>query len=210
MSAFSEFLKGLLRDGAAVLHGRPEAAPPDAAAVALLAGAYADHGLDLAGPAPPFDASAAAAAAACVWSACWFLLHHGEEADAVERALALPPAPTPGAALSADLTLRFLPQVHRRALALAPADPLTGALARLLREHPLSGVLSDVTEPPLAPVDFGGHARLLLLYAERLAANPKPAWVPVEGGVGRPWVELAFAERGVTLPAAVAGPKAPG
>ena len=65
--------------------------PADAAAAGLLAAAYADHCLDLAGPAPPFDPAAAVAAAGRVWSACWFLLHRGDGPDVVERALALPP-----------------------------------------------------------------------------------------------------------------------
>ena len=178
-----------------MLRRRPVVGPPDAAAAALLAGAYADHCLDLAGPPPPFDAAVAAAAAGRFWFACWYLLQCGDEPAVVERSLALPPPTNPSQHLSADLTLRFLPQVHRRAHALAAADPLTGFLARLLREWPLSGALSDAAEPPLTPPDFHGHAGLLMLYAERLAANPRPAWVPAppgKDGLGRAYVELAL------------------
>src|SRR5207253_6819460 len=109
--------------------------------------------------------------------------------------LALPKAP-PSAAqhLSADLVLRYLPQVYHRARAFAPDDALTQALAAALRQWPLSGVLADLEEGPLTPVDFHGHPGLQLLYAERLARHEKPAWVP--GGRGFEVVELVLAERG--------------
>jgi hypothetical protein len=198
LSAFSHFLQDLFRDGSVVLSGPPLLGPPDAAAVKLLASAYADHCLDVAGSPPPFDPNAAEAAARRVWCACWFLVHSGDGPEVVETALALPPTDA-AQHLSADLTLRFLPQVHRRARALAAADTLTTGLARLLREWPLSGVLSDVTEPPATPLDFDGHKGLLMLYADRLVANPKPAWVVA--GPALPYVELAFACRGLPLPA---------
>jgi hypothetical protein len=92
------------------------------------------------------------------------------------------------------VTLRFLPQVHRRARAVAPDDRLAALLAGVLRQWPLSGVLSDVEEGPAAPPDFGGHPGLLLLYAERLARNEKPAWLPA--GPGLEYLELVLADLG--------------
>ena len=92
--------------------------------------------------------------------------------------------PTPAHHLSADLTLRYLPQVLNRARGLDPTDPLIGLLEDVLRRWPLSGVLSDVAEAPLGSLEFGGHPGLLLLYAERLAANDRPAWRPAQAGPG--------------------------
>ncbi len=80
--------------------------------------------------------------------------------------------------MAADLTFRFLPQLHRRAEAVGAAEPLTLQLATILRQWPLSGVLSDVTEEPLTVVEFAGHPGLLWLYAERWAQRQKPAWLP--------------------------------
>jgi hypothetical protein len=57
----------------------------------------------------------------------------------------------------------------------------------VLRQWPLSGVLSDVTEPPLTPPEFDGNPGLMLLYAERLARHEKSAWVPQ--GEGREYVQ---------------------
>jgi hypothetical protein len=148
----------------------------------------------------PFDAPAALAAAEGVWLACWFLLQRREPAEEVEKALVLPPAPATAAEhLSADLALRFLPPLVRRARSLDADDVLTIWLTRVLRQAPLSGVRSDLEEGPLAPVVLGGHPGLLLLYAQRLADHVRPAWVPAEGPA-RPYVEMVFAERGLPLP----------
>src|SRR5262249_40436614 len=130
-----------------------------------------------------------------VWWACWFLVHHGEPPEVLEKALTMPTAPTTAAQhLSADLVLRFLAQVHRRAKAVDAADVLHGLLARLLRQWPLSGVLGDVEEGPSARVELDGHPGLLLLYAERLADHYKPAWVPADGPA-REYVEMIRAEK---------------
>jgi hypothetical protein len=165
----------------------------------LLRGAFADYRLDVAGPLIPFDPAAAVAAVEFVGWACWFLLHRQEPPAEVESCLPrLAPPTMPGQHFSADLTFRFLPQVHRRSRALNADDPLTRRLEQLLRQWPLSGVLADVLDPPEAPVELGGHPGLLLLYAERLADNLRPAWVPA--GPALEYVELVFEERG--LPAA--------
>ena len=184
MPAFVSFVQRLLSEGRVVLSEPPAA--PDAderrEAATLLRQAFDAHALDVAGPPPDFDADAACRAAEMAWLACWFLLSRGEEEDEVARRLPEPTAPTtPAQHLSADVVLRYLPQVYPRARAFAPDDVLTNLLATALRQAPFSGLLADVAEGPLGPLDFGGHFGLQLLYAERLAAHEKPAWVPPEG-----------------------------
>ncbi len=88
-----------------------------------------------------------------------------------------PPSNPASAHLSADVVLRFLAAVHRRARALAPDDVLTGALAKVWSEWPLTGALADATDGPLTPPTFGVHPGLSLRYAEWLASRPKPARV---------------------------------
>jgi hypothetical protein len=186
-------------EGEAVLRAPPVPGRGDRDALALLGRAYAAYRLDVAGPAPDFDAAVALAAAEVVCQACWFLLSHDEPDALLDERVRMPAVPCPTAAqhLSADLTLRYLPHVHRRAHALNPDDRLTVRLADVLRHWPLSGVLSDVTEPPLAPLDLGGHDGLMLLYAERLATRDRPAWRPQ--GRAREHVELVFAGLGKRL-----------
>jgi hypothetical protein len=203
MAAFVDFVRGLL-GGSVALRGLPA---PDAAerreAERLLASAYADLALDLPGTPPPFDAACALDAAARVGLACWFLLDRRPTAEEVAAALPPPTPPaTPAQHLSADITFRFLGQLHRRARGLGVGDVLTRWLERVLCVWPLSGALSDVAELPEGPLDFGGHPGLCLLYAERLAGRPRPAWVPTSG-LAREAVELVFAERGLPVPGPV-------
>ncbi len=192
----------LFREGCAVLRKRPvPGAGREADVLAELEQAYAALVLEVGGSAIPFDRRTALTAAEFVWQACWFLVSHEEPDEEVRRRLHWPGLPSsPAQHLSADLVLRYLPGVHRRARALNAADCLAGLAADLLRRWPLSGVLSEVTEAPLADLTFGGHDGLLLMYAERLADHEKPAWLPPEGR-GREFVELVFRERGRPWPA---------
>jgi hypothetical protein len=200
MAAFVEFLESLLHEGKVILRARPQMeASAKKSAERLLAAAYADHGLDVAGPPIAFDAAAALTAAEQLWYAAWFLLKRDDPAEEIDKHLA-PRTPPASAAqhLSADLLLRFAPPIHRRARSQDPADHLTKRLEELLRRHPLSGVLADIEEGPLTALRLGDHPGLQLLYAERLAEKPRPAWMPQ--GPARAAVELVFAERGLVVP----------
>jgi hypothetical protein len=196
MKSFIEFLETLLGEGRAVLQERPEPSPiPDPEALKLLESAFDSYRLQIAGPVIDFSAEAALSAADTVWNASWFLVSRQETEDEVASALARLGAPkAPSDHLSADLTLRYLPTLHRRARAREPADRLTTCLETILRNWPLTGVLSEIQDEPLQSIEFGGHPGLLMLYAERLSLHEKPAWFPTESG--RPFVELVWQERG--------------
>jgi MoxR-vWA-beta-propeller ternary system domain bpX4 len=202
MSSFVPFLERLFAEGKVVLRDRPRPGPGRRRdEVDLLARTYAAYRLEVAGPPVEFDAGAALAAAGLLARACWFLVSRAEPPEELERSLVMPGPPASAAQhLSADLVLRYLPQVYRRARALAPDDTLTAALARVLRQWPLSGVLSDVEEGPTTPPEFDGHPGLMLLYAERLADRDKPAWLP--RGRPREYVELVYSGLGKTVRAA--------
>jgi hypothetical protein len=201
MNEFEEFLRRLLNEGRVVFRGRPEAEQPQgqgmpagAEAVAVLREAFESHRLEVAGPAIPFDETVACAAGELVRQACWALVSHAEPVPELERRLTMPRPPrSPSQHLSADLLFRHLPQIHRRARAIAASDPIVAALALIMRQWPLSGVLSDIEEGPLAPLDLG-HPGLWLLYAERLSARDRPAWRPE--GPAREYLDLVLQERG--------------
>jgi hypothetical protein len=189
MAALADFLKQLWSTGEVVFQAPPQPVGDDlAAATDLLRQAHAQEILEIAGPPLDFQPRPALAAAELVRQACWLLVHHGEPPDKVERRLKFEPPAATADHLSADVVLRYLPQIYRRGRALAPDDGLTVRLAEVLRQWPLSGVLSDVPEAPLTPLDFGGHPGLLLLYAERLARHEKPEWLPA--GKGSEYLEL--------------------
>jgi hypothetical protein len=196
MAPTLEFLERLLRHGEAVMRERPTFAADERPGVLrLLEAGHAEARLDVAGPPLAFDPDAALAGASFLAGACWALV--SGDATAPEP----PPDPAgPAAHFSGDLCLRYLPTVYRRARTRATDDPLHRVVADALRRWPLSGAGSDVPEPPLGPTDFGGQHGLQLLYAERLAANPRPAWVPREGRT-REAVELVLQQLGRALPA---------
>ena len=201
MSATLAFVEHLIRHGEAVFHQKPEFAREDRAGLLnLLEGAYAQYGLDIAGPLLPFDGESAIAAVRFVALACWALVSD-DAPDAIKKTLRFTPEPTtPEAHLSADLTLRYLPTVHRRVRTRTPDDPLHRAVVDVLRRWPLSGALAEIDDPPLSELHFHNHFGLQLLYAERLAAHWRPSWVPPEGR-GREVVELVLQQQGKTLPA---------
>jgi hypothetical protein len=185
MDAFEAFVTRLLHEGSIVFQARPE--PPEegvARGARALAEAYEVYRLDVAGSPPPFRAEVACAAAEVVRQASWAVVNRDERVTDLERKVAFGRVPEePGDHLSADLVLRFLPQVYRRAKAIDSSDPLVAMLAKILRDWPLSGVLADIESPPAHPeaLDFGGHPGLMLLYAERLADHDRPAWRPKPG-----------------------------
>jgi hypothetical protein len=199
MSALTPFLDRLIATGEARLTGRPE--PDDRRDTEdVLGRAFAEYRLDVAGPPIEFDANAALDAALFVARACWFAVSRDDPPEQVTGLLPTVPEPkAPAAHLSIDLTLRYAVTVYRRVHAQNADDVLALRLADTLRRCPLTGVLSDVEEAPAGDLVFGGHAGLELLYAERLAANFRPAWLPAEGRM-RERVELVYQQMGKTMP----------
>jgi hypothetical protein len=193
--AILAFVRQFLRQGSARLSAPPRPHPGERdAVVAELRAAFDDHLLDIAGPPPAFAPAVALRAAEWAARACWLLLNRGESAEQIERALPVfGPGPDAADHASADVVLRLLAGAHRRARAADPRDALAARLEDLLRRWPLSGVLADIDAPPLTPVELGGHPGLLLLYAERFAARPRPAWLAE--GPARDYLDLTLAER---------------
>ncbi len=196
MSQLADFLHDLLYQGKIAFRQTPDFTPDHGPeSVRVLREAYEYYRLEVAGPLIDFDAAAALWAGELVRRAAWYLLSRDEPEADVERALQPGQPPVRAAQhLSADLVLRFLPTIHRRARLLAPGDRLPDLLAEVLRRWPLSGVLADVDEEPLTSLDLGGHPGLLLWYAERLARKLKPAWVP-DQGPAREYVELILGDK---------------
>ena len=162
----------------------------------LLHDAYRRHALSLAGPALPLAEETAWQAAELLAAACWKLV-----SDSTTEPLPNLMVRQPSAAdhLSADLTMRYLPSVYRRAMVRELTVPLAAELENVLRFWPLSGVLADLDDEPSTLPEFDGHPGLQLLYAERLVKTAQAGWVP-KGGLAREWAERVFHERGRSLP----------
>jgi hypothetical protein len=176
-----------------VVFGSPPPAPEGgrgwAEAAPILARRFEDDALDLAGGAPPFVPRVACWGAEIVRQACWLVACRDEPPESVARRLPDGPRPQgPGCHASADLMLRHLPTILRRAERIDGEDPLARRLAAILAEWPLSGILAGLDEPPARPCDFG-HEGLAQRYAERWSRAPKAAWLPPEGAA-RAWIDL--------------------
>lgn len=196
MATLGDFLQTLFEEGRMVLQGRPSTSKADRdGACRVLESAFDEHRLDVAGPAIGFEPGPAIEAAELLRLSAWFLVNRSESAGEVARSLRGPRPPlTAGDHLSADVCFRFLPFLERRARAMAPVDALAIFLADMLRAWPLSGVLSDLAEGPEVVGELGGHPGLWMLYAERLAQDEKPAWLPRGAPLGH--LDLVFASLG--------------
>lgn len=193
MSSFVDWLRRVVAAGESVQAAPPAVGDP-AALLPLLRDIFARHALDVGGPPVAFDPPTAVWAAETLAAACWQLV--GDPTPAADDGRE--PA-TPGEHLTADSLLRFLPAVYRRAKARDATAGLVARLDAVFRRWPLTGVLLDLDGSPAAPPDFGGHPGLQLLYAERLADNPRAGWLPPIGR-GRDWAEKVFDECGRPLP----------
>ena len=184
MSARSQYTAAVLApfldsffEGAEVRVPAPgdEAAPAellDDAAHELLRERAAVAALELPGPAPAFEPTAGAWAALVVLRAAQALLYRELRAHALglELARACPAGRGAAADWSADLCLRHLPELHRRARGVAADDPLVAALEELGRRWPLSSVGMEGLDGVDAP-RFAEHAGLRRFYVDRILAR---------------------------------------
>lgn len=176
-----EFLQLLLYEGRIAFAAPPalEKATPQAKHI-LRQGFECDQ-LSLAGTPLKLNLSLALAAAEYVRQTAWLLVNRDEQAEqAVQRLVTLPAATSADDLASADLLLRYLPNLYQRSLAISPEDVLSQHLKLTLLHWPISGVLAELPEEPQAPLDFFGHIGVQLRYAERLAFRPRAGWGPTD------------------------------
>jgi hypothetical protein len=197
MSGFHDFLTLFFNHRKIAF--RPREAPQDRPTerdVAVLAEAFETSLLSMAGPPVEFDAQVAIAGAEFVRQASWALVNRDDRLADLRKRVMMPGSPTtPAHHLSADLMLRHAPQLMKRAQGLDATDPLVELCGEVMRRWPLSGVMSDLEVGPEAPLDFSSHPGLLLLYAERLAANDRPAWRPDQSSKAWEYYELVLQDR---------------
>ncbi len=200
MDPLESFLRPLFSTGVVRLEQAPQGdETPSPEALGLFRKAFQNESIDLAGPRLPFQEKVASAAARLVHQACWALVDRRGPAESLAAKLRLVCAKRgPEHHLSADITLRFLATVHRRARALDRDDPLAQIVADVLRAWPLSGVLADLVEGPTETVDLGGHPGVWMLYAERLARRDRADWRPQ--GPALEIVELVLGKAGTLGP----------
>jgi hypothetical protein len=160
----------------------------EAEVVAFLANEYAVERLDYPGTAPDFEAGAALWAARTVYMAAQLVLYRQQPPHDLP---ALLPALRPisaAAVLSADLTLRFLPDIRQLLARIDPDDPLLPLLDKHLWQWHFSGIALPTTHADLDLSLVLADTCLRLRYTDRLIAyrrQPDSALWPLQESIDR-------------------------
>ncbi|RTQ48802.1 hypothetical protein EJV47_14445 [Hymenobacter gummosus] len=167
----TQFLDELLSHGAVAVARRPDTFEPVdlEAATVLLTDYHADDALHLPHQAPAFEPAAALWAAEYLYFTVQLTLVR--ELDAAVVAERLPDYPgelTPAALYSADLLLRYLPNLLSLARGLAPDDVLVARLQRLAGRWPLSFVGHPGPAEEAAEAQVLAHPALRQEYVDRI------------------------------------------
>jgi MoxR-vWA-beta-propeller ternary system domain bpX4 len=118
---------------------------------------------------PPLSRPAAGWALLLLYRASQALVCREIDGQAIRAVLAAPcpEAPWPSACYSADLSLRYLPELLSLARGIARDDPLVDGLLALAKAWPLSSVGVPGIEPTDASA-FLSHPSLRQLYVDRI------------------------------------------
>lgn len=166
----AEFLDALLTTGQVTVASQltPFSAPDLQQAATLLREAYADDTMHLPHTAPTFHPEAALWAAQVLYRAVQLTLLRDLDDTAVQANLLDFPDPiNPAVVYSADLILRYLPDLLYLAKGLAPADVLVTRLRELAQRWPFSFGGPEPADPQyLEPVL--AHPALRAAYADRI------------------------------------------
>ena len=168
------FLGQLFDSGRVVLATARPLAVAETEAIDLLKAEEAQRRADFPGEAPAMDLDSGYWAARMLYRACQFFASRDLPAESVRADLSEPcpgDPSLPAVIYSADLTFRYLPDIHRLSSGVASADPLVAELTRLAESWPLSGVGvagSKINELLLEPVL--AHAGLFRIYVDRALA----------------------------------------
>lgn len=165
----TSFLSTLHEEGVLLLDvlSPPITAEDRTAALALLQRFYENDLLLMPDGMPAFIADAALWAAETLYQAvhCALLRDLSAE-DVLDRIPHYPGVVDPAAIYSADLSLRYLPQVLQLAKGLAPADILVTRLREISSQWPLSLVGQD--DVPANDAILLQHPALRTVYTERI------------------------------------------
>ncbi|MBI3099258.1 MAG: hypothetical protein HYY93_13610 [Planctomycetes bacterium] len=171
--SLTHFLKALRETGEVPVSTSRDLFPEDdAPSLRVLRDWDSEARLSLGHEPPPFAAGPALWAARLLYRGCRALVDRATDTSTLQRHLAAPcPAsPSPSVAYSADLALRYLPDLFRLSKGLSEDDPLNASLLRLAREWPLSSVgIPGVGE--VDPALILDDRCLRLLYVDRILAS---------------------------------------
>lgn len=166
----TSFLQDLLTTGSITLSGQPAAfdATDLEAAEDLLRSYHAEDRLNLPHTAPTFEAPAALWAAQCLYyTAVLAVVRELDEAAITTYLPDYEGDATAAAHYSADLSLRYLPDLLQLAKGLAPADALVARLQRTAGQWPLSFVGHEPADATAEAILLA-HPALRGAYVDRI------------------------------------------
>lgn len=133
---------------------------------------YSNECLEYPHQPPAFDKEAALWGARTLYTAAQLLLYRDQPAEHIPELLpAYPAAITPAAMLSADLCLRFLPQVLDQVKRIDPDDPLIPVLENLLTTWHYSGIRAPLPQLPGSLAMVFSNTSLQQLYINRIISK---------------------------------------
>ena len=148
----------------------------------FLAKEYADESMEYPFETPVYDGDAAVWAAKVVFNAAQLLLYREQRAEDIAPLFEeFTGKKTAGAMLSADLTLRFLPDILEKVKTIDQEDVLNTLLENILTTWHYSGIRYRLDAGDLKLDAISGNACLFQLYINRIIAyqNITLARVPV-------------------------------
>ncbi|MCC6460564.1 MAG: hypothetical protein IT260_08850 [Saprospiraceae bacterium] len=170
----TRFISQLLEEGRATVNGDLSPVEPNdwRAAKARLLEFYEEDLLEMPGNAPEFDAETALWAALYIYNALQLTILRDINTETVDQLLSPgPQATSADAVYSADLMLRYLPQLLGLAKGLSPQDIVVTKLKETAALWPFSSVGLE-TGPELPDVQLLlAHPSLRYAYADRIIAR---------------------------------------
>ncbi|MCK6694735.1 MAG: hypothetical protein L6Q97_21875 [Thermoanaerobaculia bacterium] len=169
----ADFLQSLFAEGKVVATGKTGAFTPDdlLSAEQALRQFYEEDALEMPAIAPDFHAAAALGATQYLYNAVQLIINRDLDAEAVENHLACLPEPaSPEIIYSADLTLRYLPELFTLAKGLSPRDIVVVKLRETATRWPFSSVGVEPGDEYTLE-NIVGHPSLKYAYADRILAK---------------------------------------
>jgi hypothetical protein len=167
------FLHELIEQGRVTVALTPEQAVGEELVLAI---SHVDRKerLALAGDTPALLHDVAIWSLGMIENACRFLAYREFEGEDIAAVMNIncPDSASPEACYSADLFLRYLPDVIKLARGMGQADPLVKHLVTLAAQWPLSSVgVAGLSCEAKEVEAFIGHPSLRQLYLDRIAAS---------------------------------------
>ena len=166
----TEFISGLINEGNVTVAGslQPFEEADLQSATIHLQQYYEDDCREMPFTAPALDMKAALWAAGYMYTTVQFILLRSLAPGLMETYLQpYQGAITPAAVYSADLTLRYLPDLFHLAKGLSPADPLIARLKMTALQWPFSAAAIPLDTPPDLHV-LHHHPSLRQAYTDRI------------------------------------------